>query len=131
MVTKDTSLNTQTKEEEKDVDSVSLEEFSKLREGEQAKLVEYNQSLVDYEKAKGRRILFDRAPEETLPFIAYCVYVSAQAIIATIVLVSQSGGNLPYYLIIAGAMILPLVALPSGSFYDTFQWIKSYLDNFC
>lgn len=100
--------------------------FSSLSSEEQERMLEYNQSLAQLERAQGKQILFERAPEETIPFIAYCVFVSANALIATILLITQQKGVLPYYLLIAGAMILPLFALPSGSFRATISWAKSW-----
>lgn len=121
--------NMNSAESKDEVEPLSADEFSGLSEPEQTRLIEYNQSLADYEQARGRRVLFNRAAKEALPFIVYCIFVSANALIATIVLVTQANVTLPYYLIIAGAMLLPLLAMPSSSFSDTIQWVKSYVEN--
>lgn len=113
--------------EQASVEALTNQQYTELSSEEQQRLNEYLDSVAEIEQARKWRTLFDNAPEETLPFIVYCTYVSANALVATILLVTQTQGILPYYLIVAGAMILPLIALPSRSFTDTYNWLRGTL----
>lgn len=107
------------------------QQFSDLTEKERQQLLEYvnavrdiEQAQVDLEQAKGWRAVFERSPPETIPFIIYCIYVSAYAI-GAIVAVSQT---IEFYLLF-GAMILPLFALPKSSFRGTYTWLRETIGN--
>lgn len=103
------------------------EEYVGLEDDAQDRLIEYNQSVQGVEDAKGRRILFERAPPETLPFIVYSLYVSGNALAALFVLYSFDGTRWPFFLIIGIAMVAPLLALPTGSFNNVYSWLADYL----
>ncbi|WP_158056524.1 hypothetical protein [Halorussus halophilus] len=121
------SQNTDQLDPDEQVPTNVLEEqqYTDLSSEEQERLNEYMNSVSEVEQDRKWRTLFDNAPSATLPFIVYCTYVSANALVATIILITKTQGILPYYLIIAGAMILPLIALPSGSFTNTFSWVRN------
>ncbi|WP_436935725.1 hypothetical protein [Halovenus marina] len=111
------------------------QDFLELSNEEQQQLKEYNQSVADKEEAKathenkkGRRILYERAPEETLPFIIYCIFVSANALIGTFLLISQQASQI-FLLPILIAMLAPLLALPKLPFFGIISWFKDYLRN--
>ena len=112
--------------EEEVSEITKVDEFANLSAEEQNRLLEYNESLVEFEKARGRRILFSRAPKETLPFIVYCIFVAANALFATFLLISQSTGVLAYYLLVAGAMILPILVMPGDSISSPIALLRSY-----
>ena len=106
---------------------LSNQEFSNLETEEQNRLIEYNESVQGVEQAHGRRLLFERAPPETLPFIVYCLYVSGQALVAVVILYQYQGEKLPFFLLIGIAMIAPIFALPTGSFSRTISWVRKAL----
>lgn len=103
------------------------EEYTQLEPDEQQRLIDYNESVVAAEQQKKMRILFERAPSETLPFIAYCVFVSVDALGAIILLIGYDGTKWPFFMLIGLAMVAPLFALPSGSFSESFGWIRDVL----
>lgn len=98
-----------------------------LEDDAQDRLIEYNQSVQAVENAKGRRILYERAPPETLPFIVYSLYVSGNGLAALFVLFSFDGTMWPFFLIIGIAMVTPLLVLPTGSFSNVYSWLVEYL----
>lgn len=107
--------------------SIPNEEFTELTAEEQQRLIDYKDSVRAAEQAKGRRILFERAPSETLPFVAYCVFVGVNALGAIILLIGYSGTKWPFFILIGVSMVAPLFALPSGSFSNTIAWVREYL----
>lgn len=114
--------------------SVEEQEFLQLSSEEQQQLKEYNQSVADKEQAKasheqrkGRRVLYERAPSETLPFIIYCIFVSANALIGTTIIITQQADKV-FLIPIIAAMIAPLLALPKLPFLGIFAWLKDYIN---
>lgn len=105
----------------------SDKEFLALSEDEQLRLIEYHQAIAESEHGKSRRILFERAQKESLPFLVYCIFVASEAIVATYIVTTQSEFQLAYYSIIMASMILPLFALPKNSISETIQWIKGVI----
>ena len=100
------------------------DEFVELDTEEQERLTAYNESLQAVEKAKGRRILYEKAPPETLPFIVYSIFVSANAFSAIALMITVTGFVWQIALLVGLAMGLPILALPSGSFTETAAWVR-------
>jgi hypothetical protein len=99
------------------------QEFVELDVEEQERLTAYNESLQSVEKAKGRRILYQKAPRETLPFIVYSIFVSANAFSAIALMITVTGFLWQIAVLVGLAMVLPILALPAGSFTETVVWI--------
>jgi len=111
------------------------DEFLDLTPKEKDKLMEYNESVARKEEAKaqhehkkGLRLLYERAPPETLPFIVYCIFVSADALVGTILLISQDAAKI-YLAPIILAMILPMIvlyAIHPPDWAALASWFKEY-----
>ena len=71
------------------------------------------------------RILFERAPPETLPFLVYCIYVAAAGLSGFIYLIINFEGNLLYILLVflLTILILPIILLPKIHAKKFFSWI--------
>jgi len=119
-------MSIQEKESETKPVEIPNEEYLELTPEEQQRLNEYNNSIQGIEQARGRRILFEEAPSETLPFIVYCLYVSANALGAILVLYGYNGTKWPFFVLIGVSMIAPLLALPSGSLSATLSWLRRF-----
>lgn len=107
------------------------EEFLAQTEEEQNRLIEYNTSVQEVyrsieaaESARSWRVLFQRAPEETLPFIIYSVYVAANALTVMYVLLNYTGDKLPFFIIVFAAMVLPLLIQPIGQYRTIISWLR-------
>jgi len=114
---------------------VNEEEFLKLSKEEKQQLQEYNQSVAEKEQAKaahehekGRRVLYERAPPETLPFIIYCIFVSANALGGTTLLITQEDSQI-FLIPIIVAMVAPLIALPKTPFLGIASWLKDFVNH--
>jgi ammonia channel protein AmtB len=112
------------------------EDFLEIGPEDQDRIIEYNNSVsrkeeakAQHEHKKGRRLLFERAPPETLPFIVYCIFVSADALIGTFLLISQQAPKI-YLLPIVLAMILPMIvlyAVQAPNWSEMVNWLKEYI----
>ena len=100
---------------------LSERESSLLSESQVQKIERVNKATEDMELAEAKkesqqklRILFERAPEETLPFLVYCIYVAAAGLIGFIYLISKFEGNALYILLVflLIILILPIIILP-------------------
>lgn len=112
-----------------EIAQLAQEEYTELSSDEQQRLNEYVQALAALEQARSdrwKRALFERAPPETLAFIVYSVFVSADALgaIVAILIWGQSLNPLPFLVLVALAMLAPLPALPKTSAKETVVWIK-------
>jgi hypothetical protein len=103
------------------------QEFVELDVEEQERLTAYSESLQSVEKAKGRRILYQKAPRETLPFIVYSIFVSANAFSAIALMITVTGFLWQIAVLVGLAMVLPILALPAGSFTETVVWIRGLI----
>ena len=106
---------------------LSNQEFVNLDAEDQERLTAYNESLQSAEKAKGRRILYQKAPPETLPFIVYSIFVSANAFSAIVLMITVTGFLWQIAVLVGLAMVLPILALPAGSFTETVVWIRGLI----
>lgn len=113
-------------------DAVESQEYAELSTEEQerynkslASLAEIERARTEREEARKWRTLFDNAPPETLPFIIYCTYVSVNALGAAFLLINATTQFVLIYVIILGAMVFPLFALPSNSFRDSISWLRT------
>ena len=83
------------------------------------------QAEANKESQQKLRILFTRAPEETLPFLVYCIWVAAAGLSSFFYLISKFEGNTLYILL--GVLIIlvcsPLLVLPKLHIKKFFSWI--------
>jgi len=106
---------------------LSNQEFVNLDAEDQERLTAYNESLQSAEKAKGRRILYQKAPPETLPFIVYSIFVSANAFSAIVLMITVTGFLWQIAVLVGLVMVLPILALPAGSFTETAAWVRGLI----
>jgi len=111
---------------------LSEREITKLDERDVQKIERVNDALARSEQAESNkesqkklRILFERAPEETLPFIVYCIWVAAAGLSSFFYLISKFDGTPLYILlgILIVILILPLFLLPKLHIRKFFSWI--------
>jgi hypothetical protein len=108
------------------------EDFLKLKPKEQDRLLAFIQSQerlndaeANLENQKKWRIIFERAPQETIPFIIYCVEVVSVALIGLFKVLELTGNQLYLgFAIIFCALFLPLLVLPGKSWKDLWNWFK-------
>lgn len=106
-----------------------------LSETEIKKIERVNSSVTQREDAEASkehhkkiRILFERAPEETLPFIVYVLYMGAMGLLVLFKLLDYEGEKL--YIgsaLLFCVMFFPLVILPIKNIKDAINWVKSKL----
>ena len=78
------------------------------------------------ESHKKMRVLYQRAPEDSLPFIVYCVYVGIWGGVTLMRLPNYSGQKLWILsALLALVMILPIFVLPLKSWEKAFSNLKS------
>lgn len=113
-------------------DTVDPQKYAELSPEEQerynesmASLAEIERARTECEEARKWRTLFDNAPPETLPFIIYCTYVSVNALGAAFLLINATTQFVLIYVVILGAMVFPLFALPGSSFRDSISWLRT------
>lgn len=81
-----------------------------------------------HESQKKMRILFERAPAETLPFIVYVIYMGGVAIGAIVEIIPLEG--IKFFIgvvVLVIIMILPLTLLEHRSWKNFIGWIKKRL----
>jgi hypothetical protein len=108
------------------------EDFLKLKSKEREQLITYNESLAHLREAEAHlenqkkwRIVFERAPKETIPFIIYCVEVVLMSLIGLFKVIDLEGDKLYIgSVIIFCALFFPLLVLPGKSWHDLWNWIK-------
>jgi hypothetical protein len=74
------------------------------------------------------RILFERAPEETLPFLVYCIYIGVIGLISFYYLINKFDGNQLYILmgVLCFILFLPMLILPKIHLKKFFSWIWEF-----
>jgi len=111
---------------------ISEEEILRLSEAQVQKIERVNNSAARSEQAEANkesqqklRILFERAPEETLPFLVYCIYVAAAGLSSFFYLISKFEGTNLYILlgILILILVLPIIILPKLHIRKFFSWI--------
>lgn len=119
-----------------DVPDATMEFIDKaqnLSPEQRREIQELAQTIQEKEIAEGNkeshkkmRVLYQRAPEDSLPFIIYCVYVGIWGGVTLTRLPSYSGQKLWILsALVALVMILPLFVLPLKSWKNTFSKIRS------
>ena len=108
------------------------EDFLKLTPKERDQLIAFresqerlNNSEASLENQKRWRIVFERAPKETIPFIIYCVEVVSVSLVGLFRVLDLAGDQL--YIgaaIIFCALFFPLLVLPGKSWKDLWNWFK-------
>ncbi len=115
---------------------ISEREILRLSENEIQKIERVNKSIEKKENAIASkesqmklRTLFERAPEETLAFIVYCIYIGSAGMLGFLYIITKFQDTLLYTLLILLAllMILPLFILPKFSLKKFFLWLSDLL----
>jgi len=111
---------------------LSEREIAAMSETEVKRIERINDSNTRSENAEANkesqrklRVLFERAPEETLPFLVYCIYVGATGLTGFIYLISNFKDNMLLFLlaILLIFLILPMFVLPKLHVKKFFLWI--------
>jgi hypothetical protein len=111
---------------------LSEKEILNLTDKQREDVKRFNDSASRLEEAEARkesqqklRILFERAPNETLPFLVYCIYVAAAGLTSFFYLISNFEGRPLYFLLgfLALILILPIFILPKLYVRKCFSWI--------
>lgn len=103
-----------------------------LTPSEVEKIERVNKSFRDRADAEAKleshkkyRILFERAPEATLPFIIYVIYMGSVALVILFKLIDFTGEQLYIgAILLLVLMIAPLFVLPSESWKKLFRYLK-------
>lgn len=112
---------------------LSEQQILNLTDEQRENIQRFNDSASRLEEAEARkesqqklRILFERAPEETLPFLVYCIYVAAAGLTSFFYLISKFEGNALYILlgILMIILILPIIILPKLHIKKCFSWMS-------
>jgi len=108
------------------------EDIVKLTENETSKIERVNKSITERADAETRlesqkkyRILFERTPEEALPFVVYVIYIGSVAGVFLFKLLDYTGEKLyigGFLLFIV--MVAPLFVLPSESWKKLSRYLK-------
>jgi len=109
---------------EKEILSLSESQIQKIERVKGA-IEKSEQAEADKESQKKLRILFERAPEETLPFLVYCIWVAAAGLSSFFYLINTFEGRVLYVLIgfLLVILILPIIILPKLHIKKFFSWI--------
>jgi hypothetical protein len=113
----------------KDEDIVKLTE-NEINKIERVKEAEKERAEAEahLESQKKWRILFERAPEATLPFIIYVIYMGSVALAILFQLINKTGEQLYIgAILLVVLMIAPLFVLPSESWKRLFRYLRTKL----
>lgn len=118
-----------------DREKLSEREIADLSDSEREKFegtIKALEALADaeakHESQKKMRILFERAPAETLPFIVYVIYMGAVSLPILWKILDYDGTKLILgAILLLVLMILPLFLLPHESFKKFFRWLRNKL----
>ncbi|MFH1917779.1 MAG: hypothetical protein ABIJ14_01555 [Nanoarchaeota archaeon] len=111
---------------------LSEQQILNLSDEQREKIQRFNEFATRLEEAEANkesqqklRVLFERAPEETLPFLVYCIYVGATGLISFFFLISKFEGVILYILIglLIFILILPIIILPKLHLGKFFSWM--------
>lgn len=111
---------------------LSEREITQLKEHEIQKIERVNDALERSESAEAKkeaekklRILFERAPQETLPFLVYCIYVGLTGLTGVVLAVVRFEGLTLYIVLgmITFILLIPLTLLPKIHLKKFFSWI--------
>lgn len=84
-----------------------------------------NESEASLENQKKWRIIYERAPKETIPFIIYCAEVVSVSLIGLFKILELTGYQLYIgFAIIFCALFFPLLVLPGKSWSDLWNWFR-------
>ena len=115
-----------------DREELSQREIANLTKSEEEKIERVCKALEDmanaeakHESQKKMRILFERAPAETLPFIVYVIYMGAIAVGAIVEILYLEGIKLWIgVVLLVVIMILPLTLLQHRSWKNFIEWLR-------
>ena len=107
----------------------NIEEISDLSSEDENKIIRIQDSFTRRFEAEERkeaqlkmRILFERTASEMLPFIIYCVYIGASALVGFPFISQYEGWKFYSYVIsLVIICILPILILPRLPFIKWFQ----------
>jgi hypothetical protein len=118
-----------------DREKLSEREIAELPKSDVDKIVRVCKAFEDmanaeakHESQKKWRILFERAPEATLPFIIYVLYMGTAALAILFHLIDKTGEQLYIgAILLVVLMIAPLFVLPSESWKRLFRYLRNKL----
>jgi hypothetical protein len=114
-------------EEQKDFLKIATD----LSEDERQQITDMADSIAKKESNQSWRVLFQRAPASTLPFIIYCVYIGIWGGVTLFRLGNFTGEKLIIISILLGmVMILPLLVLPLNAWLNLGSYIKQKFTGF-
>lgn len=110
--------------DEKEILSLDESQIQKIERVNNA-IARSEQAEADKEAQQKLRVLFERAPEETLPFLVYCIYVAAAGLSSFFYLITKFEGATLYGLlaVLIIILILPIIILPKLHLRKFFSWI--------
>jgi hypothetical protein len=112
---------------EEDMRELTASEIQKIERVNES-FKERAQADAELERQKKYRILFERAPPETLPFIVYVIFMGASAIGLIVELVYLEGTKLWIgAVLLVVIMILPLTLLPHKNWKESWRTLTEYI----
>jgi hypothetical protein len=79
------------------------------------------------EHEKRVRLIFERAPPETIPFLVYCIYIGSAGLGSFFYLIINYQENLQLLYVLLGSLgimlILPLFILPNLKIKESINWL--------
>ena len=112
---------------EEDMKDLSDDEIEKIERVSQA-ITDRLNAEAKLESQKKIRILFERAPEEALPFIIYVIYIGLMATFVLFRLLDLTGAQL--YIggfLLFVVLVAPLFVLPHESWKKLLRYLKKKL----
>ena len=109
---------------EEDIVKLSEEEILKIKQVNEA-IERKEAAIAQKESQKKFRILFERAAQETLPFLVYVIYMGAVGLVVLFKLLDYEGEKLyvgGFLLFIL--MVAPLFVLPTNTWKELSEWFK-------
>ena len=110
---------------EKEILSLNESQIKKIERVQYA-LERSEQAEANKEAQQKLRVLFQRAPPETLPFLVYCIYIGAIGISSFFYLITKFEGTVLYVLVgfLVFSLILPITILPKIHLKKFVFWLK-------
>ena len=112
---------------------LSEQQILNLSDKQREQVERFNESAAKLEQAEANkeaqqklRVLFERAPAETLPFLVYCIYIGSIGLTSFFYLITKFEGTILYSLIgfLIFILILPIVLLPKIHLRKFFSWLS-------
>lgn len=109
---------------ERDIVKLSEEEIKKIERVNES-IERKEAAIAQKESHKKIRILFERAPRETLPFIVYVIYMGVTGLYVLSKILDYEGEKLYIgVLLLFILMVAPLFVLPTNTWKELFELFK-------